>query len=179
MKVIIVGGVAGGASTAAKLRRLDEQAEIIMFERGAEISYANCGIPYHIGNVIKERSQLTIVSKNDFEKMFKVKVRILSEVLSIDRANKRVKVKDLQRNETYEETYDKLVLSPGGAAGKAADSRDRMRVHIHRKKSCGYGYDKGLYPRSRSEKSAGGRSRFHRAGTCGKPRGPGHAGFGG
>ncbi len=114
MKVIIVGGVAGGASTAAKLRRLDEQAEIIMFERGAEISYANCGIPYHIGNVIKERSQLTIVSKNDFEKMFKVKVRILSEVLSIDRANKRVKVKDLQRNETYEETYDKLVLSPGG-----------------------------------------------------------------
>lgn len=115
MRVLIVGGVAGGASTAAKLRRLDEKAEIIMFERGAEISYANCGIPYHIGNVIKDRKQLTIVSQEDFENMFNVRVRTLSEVISIDRAKKTIKVKDLQKNETYEESYDKLVLSPGGS----------------------------------------------------------------
>ena len=115
MKVLIVGGVAGGASTAARLRRLDEKAEIIMFERGAEISYANCGIPYHIGNVIKDRSQLTLVSKEEFKNMFNVTVRINTEVLSIDRKAKKVKVKDLSNNNIYEEPYDKLVLSPGGA----------------------------------------------------------------
>ena len=114
MKVLIVGGVAGGASTAARLRRLDEKVEIIMFERGEEISYANCGIPYYLGDVIKDRTQLTIVSKESFNKQFNVDVRIRSEVVSIDRKNKKVKVKDASNNNTYEESYDKLVLSPGG-----------------------------------------------------------------
>ncbi len=114
MKVVIVGGVAGGAGTAARLRRNSEDAEIIMFERGKEISYANCGIPYHIGGVIKEREQLVVISEADFEKQFKVDVRTSSEVISIDRASKKVKVKDLANNNVYEEPYDKLVLSPGG-----------------------------------------------------------------
>ena len=114
MKVLIVGGVAGGASTAARLRRLDEKAEIIMFERGEEISYANCGIPYYLGDVIKDRDQLTIVSKESFNNQFNVDVRIRSEVISIDRKNKKVKVKDSSNNNIYEESYDKLVLSPGG-----------------------------------------------------------------
>jgi len=114
MKVLIVGGVAGGASTAARLRRLDEKNRIIMFERGAEISYANCGIPYYLGDVIKDRSQLTIVSRESFNEQFNVDVRIHSEVISIDRKAKKVKVKDHSNNNIYEESYDKLVLSPGG-----------------------------------------------------------------
>ena len=114
MKIVIVGGVAGGASTAARLRRLDEKNEIIMFERGAEISYANCGIPYYLGDVIKDRSQLTIVSKEIFNNQFNVDVRTQAEVISIDRKAKKVKVKDHINNNVYEESYDKLVLSPGG-----------------------------------------------------------------
>jgi len=113
-KVLIVGGVAGGSSVAARLRRLDEQAEIIIFERGKNISYANCGIPYYIGDVIKERDDLVVVSKRQFTKMFKAEVRTESEVIEIDRTAKKIKVKDLTNNYIYEEAYDKLVLSPGG-----------------------------------------------------------------
>jgi len=115
MKVIVVGGVAGGASTVARLRRNDEKAEIIMLERGKEISYANCGIPYHIGNVIKDRDQLVVVSKEEFEEMFHIQVRTFSEVISIDRSQKTVTIKDLTNNNEYQESYDKLVLSPGGS----------------------------------------------------------------
>jgi len=114
MKVVIVGGVAGGATTAARLRRQSEEVEIVMFERGSEISYANCGIPYYIGGVIKNREDLVVVSEEDFKKQFKTDVRTNSEVVSIDRKNKKVKVKDLRNNNIYEESYDKLVLSPGG-----------------------------------------------------------------
>ena len=114
MKVVIVGGVAGGATTAARLRRQSEDAEIIMFERGSEVSYANCGIPYYIGGVIKDRENLVVVSEEDFKKQFKVDVRTNSEAISIDRANKKLRIKDLRNNNIYEETYDKLVLSPGG-----------------------------------------------------------------
>jgi len=114
MKIVIVGGVAGGATAAARLRRQSEEVEIVMFERGSEISYANCGIPYYIGNVIKNREDLVVVSEEDFKKQFKTDVRTNSEVISIDRKNKKVKVKDLRNNNVYEEPYDKLVLSPGG-----------------------------------------------------------------
>lgn len=114
MRVIIVGGVAGGATTAARLRRQSEDVEIIMFERGSEISYANCGIPYYIGGVIKNRDDLVVVSEQDFKNKFKVDVRTNSEVISIDRKNKTVKVKDLRNNNIYDEPYDRLVLSPGG-----------------------------------------------------------------
>ncbi|MDD4526677.1 MAG: FAD-dependent oxidoreductase [Candidatus Margulisbacteria bacterium] len=114
MKVLIVGGVAGGASTAARLRRNDENAEIIVFEKGKEVSYANCGIPYYIGDVIKDRSLLELLTPEDFKKMLNVDVRNYSEVIEIDRKNKTVTVMDHLNNKKYQESYDKLVLSPGG-----------------------------------------------------------------
>ncbi|MCL1906222.1 MAG: FAD-dependent oxidoreductase, partial [Clostridiales bacterium] len=114
-KIIIVGGVAGGATAAARLRRLDEQAEIIMFERGEHISFANCGLPYHIGGVIAERAKLLLQTPASFHQRFKGDVRVLQEVRSIDRAAKTVSVENLRSGETYSESYDKLILAPGGA----------------------------------------------------------------
>lgn len=112
-KVLIVGGVAGGASTAARLRRLSEQSQIIMFERGEYISFANCGLPYFIGGEITEKQSLTLQTPKSFNSRFNVDVRVLNEVVSIDRKSKNVTVKDLKSNQTYKESYDKLVLSMG------------------------------------------------------------------
>ncbi len=114
-KILIVGGVAGGASAAARLRRLDESAEIIVFERGEYISYANCGLPYHIGNVIKSRSALLLLTPDAMKVKYNVDVRVKQEVVSIDRAAKTVKVRKADSGETYEESYDKLVLSTGSS----------------------------------------------------------------
>ena len=94
-KVLIVGGVAGGASAAARLRRLDEQTEIVMFERGEYISFANCGLPYYIGGDIKEKSALTLQTPESFNSRFNVDVRVLNEVVSIDKENKTVQVKNI------------------------------------------------------------------------------------
>ena len=112
-KVLIVGGVAGGASCAARLRRLDENAQIIMFERGDYISFANCGLPYYIGGEIKEKSNLTLQTPASFNARFNVDVRIKSEVVAINQQNKSVTVLNVETNEKYEENYDKLVLSMG------------------------------------------------------------------
>lgn len=112
-KVVIIGGVAGGASTAARLRRNDENVEIIMLEKGKYISFANCGLPYHIGGSIQERDNLLLQTPEAFNQRFNVDVRVLNEVLSIDRENKTVEVKNLETNDTYKESYDTLVLSPG------------------------------------------------------------------
>lgn len=113
MKVLIVGGVAGGASAAARLRRNDEHAQIVMFERGEYISFANCGLPYYIGDVIRDKSKLTVQTPESFNKRFNVDVRTGSEVISIDRQAKKVTVKRVNDGVTYEESYDKLILSPG------------------------------------------------------------------
>ena len=113
MRYLIVGGVAGGATVAARLRRLDEQAEIILFERGEFVSYANCGLPYYIGGTITDRSDLFVQTKAGFTKRFCVDVRVRHEVLSIDSAQKLVRVVDLLSGKEYDERYDKLVLSPG------------------------------------------------------------------
>lgn len=113
MKIVIVGGVAGGASAAARLRRLDENAQITVFERTGYVSYANCGLPYYIGGVIKEKEDLTLQTPRSFKERFNVDVRVLSEVISVDRAAKKVTVRDLAEGRTYEESYDKLILSPG------------------------------------------------------------------
>ncbi|HEC04428.1 MAG TPA: pyridine nucleotide-disulfide oxidoreductase, partial [Phycisphaerales bacterium] len=112
-KILIVGGVAGGASAAARLRRLDETAQIVMFERGDYISFANCGLPYHIGGTIENRDDLLLQTPESFRKRFNVEVRTRNEVVKIDRSNKRVEVLDLNSGEKYVEEYDKLVLSPG------------------------------------------------------------------
>lgn len=113
MKYLIIGGVAGGATTAARLRRMDEKCSIIMFERGEYISYANCGLPYYIGGEIKERENLFVQTPATFGHRFNIEVRNFSEVLSVNAVGKTVTVKNLQTGETYEESYDKLVLSPG------------------------------------------------------------------
>jgi NADPH-dependent 2,4-dienoyl-CoA reductase/sulfur reductase-like enzyme/rhodanese-related sulfurtransferase len=113
MKYLIIGAVAGGASTAARLRRMDEQAEIILFEKGGYVSYANCGLPYYIGEVINDRDLLFVQTVASFNKRFNIEVRIYSEVKSIDAAQKLITVTDLKTGETYTESYDKLVLSPG------------------------------------------------------------------
>ena len=113
MKVVIVGGAAGGASAAARLRRLDEQAEIVVIERSGFVSYANCGLPYFVGGVIKERKNLTLQTPQSFKNRFCIDVRVKQEVVSIDRAAHEVEVRRLEDGSTYREGYDKLVLSPG------------------------------------------------------------------
>jgi NADPH-dependent 2,4-dienoyl-CoA reductase/sulfur reductase-like enzyme/peroxiredoxin family protein/rhodanese-related sulfurtransferase/TusA-related sulfurtransferase len=113
LKVIIVGGVAGGASTAARLRRLDEEAKIILLERGEYISYANCGLPYYIGGTIEERDNLFVMTPQKFNEWLNIDVRVKNEALSIDRESKTLLVKNLSTGEEYSETYDYLVLSPG------------------------------------------------------------------
>lgn len=113
MKVVIVGGVAGGASAAARIRRLDEQAEIVIFERSGHVSYANCGLPYYIGGAIEEQSALTLQTPESFRRRFRIQVHVRHDVLSIDREAKTVLVKSLETGETFAESYDKLVLAPG------------------------------------------------------------------
>lgn len=115
-KIVIVGGVAGGATAAARLRRLDESAEIVVLERTGFVSYANCGLPYYVGGVIKEKSALTLQSPESFRIRFNIDVRVLSEVTAIDRENKTVTVKNLADGSEYTESYDKLILSPGAKA---------------------------------------------------------------
>jgi NADPH-dependent 2,4-dienoyl-CoA reductase/sulfur reductase-like enzyme/rhodanese-related sulfurtransferase len=115
MKLLIVGGVAGGASAAARARRLSEEAEIILFERGPDVSFANCGLPYHIGDQIKERDKLLVVTPERLRQRYRLDVRTRSSVEAIDRQAKKVKVRDLARGVEYEESYDKLILAPGAA----------------------------------------------------------------
>jgi NADPH-dependent 2,4-dienoyl-CoA reductase/sulfur reductase-like enzyme/rhodanese-related sulfurtransferase/TusA-related sulfurtransferase len=114
MKVLIVGGVAAGASTAARLRRLDETAEIIVFERTAHVSYANCGLPYHIGGIIRQRESLLVQTPEKLRATLNLDIRIQSEVIEIDSTNKTVRIHDIANESYYEESWDKLVLCPGG-----------------------------------------------------------------
>ncbi len=113
MKTIIVGGVAGGATAAARLRRLDETAEIILLERGKEISFANCGLPYYIGDVIKDRNKLLVQTPEGMHARFNLDVRNLSEAIQINREQKTVTIRKVDTGEEYEESYDNLILSPG------------------------------------------------------------------
>ena len=113
MKVVIVGGVAGGATAAARIRRLDEQAEIVVFERSGYISYANCGLPYYIGGVIEDAGELTLQTPESFFARFRVQMKVLHEVTAIHPDRKTVSVTNLQTGERFEESYDKLLLSPG------------------------------------------------------------------
>lgn len=114
-KILIVGGVAGGASCAARARRVSEKAEVIVFDRGPYVSFANCGLPYYVGDVIREEQKLLMATPELFRKRFNIEVRLNSEVLSIDRSKSEIEVKDLDRDRIYREPYDALVLSPGAA----------------------------------------------------------------
>lgn len=113
MKVIIVGGVAGGASAAARLRRMDEECEIILIEKGEHISFANCGLPYYIGDVIKEKEKLLVQTPEAMKARFNVDVRVQSEVIGIDTVKKEIEVLSIKDSRKYTETYDKMILSPG------------------------------------------------------------------
>lgn len=113
MKILIIGGVAGGATAAARLRRLSEENEIIIFEKGEHVSFANCGLPYHIGGVIEERSKLLLHTPTSLKTRFNLDVRVFNEVLKINKEAKTVEVRNFITKETYTESYDKLLLSPG------------------------------------------------------------------
>ena len=113
MKIIIIGGVAGGATAAARIRRLDEKAEIVIFERSGYISYANCGLPYYIGGIIDDKEDLTLQTPEGFYRRFRIKAKVGHEVTDIDAKNKTVSVTDLKTGVRFTESYDKLILSPG------------------------------------------------------------------
>ena len=113
MKVLIIGGVAGGATAAARLRRLDENAEIITIERSGYVSYANCGLPYYIGGEITDRSALTLQTPESFKNRFRIDVRVREKAVSVDRTSKTVRIHRLSDGTEYTESYDKLILSPG------------------------------------------------------------------
>lgn len=112
-KILIVGGVAGGASAAARLRRLSEEDEIIMFEKGPHVSFSNCALPYHLSGIIDEADKLVLMSPEKFKAQYNIEARVNSEVISIDRKNKELEIKNTQTGEIYRENYDKLILSPG------------------------------------------------------------------
>ena len=115
MKVVIIGGVAGGASCATRMRRMDENAEIVMFERGEHVSYANCGLPYYLGGTIRTKGELLVATPEFLKRRFRIDVRVRSEVVAIDRKAKKVRVREDDGRE-YDESYDKLVLAPGASA---------------------------------------------------------------
>ena len=145
-KIVIVGGVAGGASCAARLRRLDEEAHIVLLERGEYISYANCGLPYHIGDVIKSRDSLLVSTPEMMKNRFRIDVRTGNEVIAIDRKGKSVRVKARDGQE-YDEPYDELVLSTGSSPLKPGipgietsspenrDTENRKRTNLKRIKA--------------------------------------------
>jgi NADPH-dependent 2,4-dienoyl-CoA reductase/sulfur reductase-like enzyme/rhodanese-related sulfurtransferase len=112
-KLLIIGGVAGGATAASRARRLDETAEIILFERGEYISFANCGLPYYVGNIIKQRENLLVTTAAAFSARYNIDIRLFSEVTEINRLKKEVTVKELKTGRSYTERYDKIILSPG------------------------------------------------------------------
>jgi len=114
-KILVVGGVAGGASFSARARRVSEKSQIIMFDRGAFVSFANCGLPYYVGNVIKEEENLIVATPELFKNRFNIEVRLRSEVLKVDRQMKEIEVKELETGRVYRESYDALVLAPGAA----------------------------------------------------------------
>ena len=113
MKIAIIGGVAGGAGAAARLRRLSEEAEIVLFERGEYVSYANCGLPYYIGGAISDRDRLFVQTVEGFNARFNIDIRVKSEVAAIDPENNTLTVKNLSNGEEYTEKFDKLIISTG------------------------------------------------------------------
>lgn len=134
MKVVIIGGVAGGATAAARIRRLNEQAEVVVFEKSGYISYANCGLPYYIGGTITDKGDLTLQTPESFYQRFRVNMRVHHEVVSINKENKTVTVKNLESGEVFDESYDKLIISTGAKPikpsfdGMAADNIFTLRT---------------------------------------------------
>ncbi|MFM6963463.1 MAG: FAD/NAD(P)-binding oxidoreductase, partial [Micrococcales bacterium] len=134
MKLVVIGGVAAGASTAARARRLNEDAEIIVLEKSHHISFANCGLPYHIGEVITDRDRLLLQTPESLRESLNLDVRIASEVVKIDRKKKVVTVRNLDTGKTYDEKYDKLALCMGAEAlMPPVPGIDSKNVHVLRR----------------------------------------------
>ena len=114
-RILIVGGVAGGASVATRVRRLDESAEIIMFERGPDVSFSNCSLPFYLSGIVENSEDLVLINPEKFKKQYNIEARTNSEVIRINRKDKKLLVRNLLTFEEYEEAYDKLVLSPGAS----------------------------------------------------------------
>ena len=167
MKYVIIGGVAGGATAAARLRRVDEMAEILLLEKGPYISYANCGLPYYIGGVIAEREKLLVQTPESFGKRFRIDVRVQNEVIAIHPKNKTVTIRNVEGKE-YDESYDKLLLSPGANPVKPP-WKALIRRHLHVAQCRRYRPYQGLYLGQAGETRRGGRCRFHRIGNGGEP----------
>ncbi len=128
-KVLMVGGVAGGASVAARVRRLDESAEVIMFERGPNVSFSNCALPFHLSGIVENSEDLVLMDPVQFKKQYNIEARVNNEVVKVNREKKTITVKDLAAGSTYEESYDKLVLSPGAnPIVPNIEGRDRSNV---------------------------------------------------
>ena len=123
MKIVIIGGVAGGASAAARARRLSDQAEIIVLERGEQPSFANCGMPYYVGGEIESRDKLLVAPIEMLRQRHRLDVRTRSEVVTVDRANKQVLVRDLESAKEYIESYDKLIVATGASPFRPPTSR--------------------------------------------------------
>lgn len=168
MKVIIIGGVAGGATAAARIRRLDEKAEIVILERSGFVSYANCGLPYYIGGVITDPEELTLQTPQGFWNRFRVDVRVRHEATAIDPAGKQVTVKNLETGEVTVEGYDKLLLAPGAAPTRPPlPGLDSPRLFSLRTVVC------GAEP---AQNRGAGRRGLHQPGDGGKFGGDGSGG---
>ena len=150
MKLLIIGGVAGGASAAARARRLSEDAQIVLFERGPEVSFANCGLPYYLGGTIPQREKLLVTTAKRLHERFNLDVRTRTSVEAIDRAAKKVRVRDLAGGRTYEESYDKLILAPGAGADQAAAAGHRPAGHLHLAEPARHRPDQGPHRPGRS-----------------------------
>ena len=186
MKIIIVGGVAGGASCAARLRRLDEKAEILMVERGPYVSYANCGLPYHVGGSIEQESSLLVATEQTFREQFAIDCRTRCEVVGISSQQKTVELKNHVTGEVTTEKYDKLVLSPGAApirpplpgidlpgifSVRTVPDARAIREWLDRDAAehAGMNSYTGMQTVRAAEARGGGRRRLHRPGNGGKP----------
>ena len=128
MKIVIIGGVAAGASAAARLRRLDESSEILLLEKGEFISYANCGLPYHLGKVIEDRDDLLVMSPEKFSAWLNVDVRTKHEVISIDPVKKQLTAKTSKGEKVF--SYDKLLLAPGAIPNRSGNLSEIGRAHV-------------------------------------------------
>ena len=179
MKVVIVGGVAGGATAAARLRRLDEDAQIVMIERSGYVSYANCGLPYYIGGAITDRAKLTLQTPQSFRNRFDIDVRVRQEVISIDRRARTVTVRRLDDGVEYIESYDKLDPLPGRPPLDSAAARRGRRAPVHPAHRGGHLSDSRVHrARAAAPRHRGGR-RLHRPGDGREParaRSRGHRG---
>ena len=163
MKIVIIGGVAGGATAAARLRRISETADIVLVERGPYISFANCGLPYHISGVIAERDKLLVTREPMFEARYRVDVRSGTEALAIDRAARTVRLRNLETGVETDEPYDRLLLTPGAEPVRPRIAGAELEARLHPAQHPRPRSHHGGPRRSATAAGGGDRRRVHRS----------------